>query len=130
MPNWLGTWGLVLRHLGALAEKYRSSLRPFFGKLPAEVLEALDQEELALDEILRMERFSRAFAAQDMSRPEGPIFRWLSSLHMLHSIRSSAFATNVDVPKHSALAQGRVKVPMDDLIRQHENLKEFLKNDD
>lgn len=59
MPNWLGDWGTVLRHLGGLADKLRASLRPFYAKLPADVLEALDQEELAMDELMRMERFSR-----------------------------------------------------------------------
>jgi hypothetical protein len=129
MPNWLGDWGTVLRHLGGLADKFRASLRPFYAKLPADVLEALDQEELAMDELMRMERFSRVTEAPDMSRLESSVFRWLSSLHMLHSIRTSAFAPNVAAPKRSPLNQGSIKVPMDDFIRQHEDFKEFLKRD-
>ena len=129
MPNWLGTWEIVLRHLGTLAEKYRASLRPFFGKLPADILEALDQEELAMDEILRMARFNRAFEHESMSDLEESIFRWLTSLHMLHSIRSRAFATSVDVPRHSAIDRSGVKVPMADFILQHEDRKKFLAGD-
>jgi hypothetical protein len=129
MPNWLGEWGIVLRHLGGLADKFRASLRPFYAKLPADVLEALDQEELAMDELMRMERFCRVTEAPDMSRLEGSVFRWLSSLHMLHSIRTSAVAPSVAAPKRSQLSHGSVKVPLDDFIRQHEGLKEFLKRD-
>ncbi len=130
VPNWLGDWGTVLRHLGGLAEKYRASLRPFYARLPADVLEVLEQEELAMDEILRMERFSRAFEAPNLKRLEVSMFRWLSSLHMLYGIRSGAFAPEVAVPTRSPLDQGRVKVPLDDVIRQHENMKKFLQSDD
>jgi hypothetical protein len=125
-PGWMGDWGTVLRHLGARAEGCRADMRPFYARLTAELLTAFEQEELAMDEILRLERFSRAFDAPDLSRLEDALFRWLTSVHMLYSLRSGAIAPDIETPQPSPLDSGKVHIPMADLIRQHEELKKLL----
>lgn len=125
-PGWNGSWGIVLQHLGSRAESVRATLRPFYGRLTPELLEALEQEDLAMDEILRMERFGRAFDAPNMARLEGGLSRWLTSIHMLVTLRSSSLAPELPVPEQSAVNTDVVKVPMDSFIRQHEEFKKSL----
>ena len=129
VPGWDGAWGSTLRHWGSLSASARDALRPFYTRLTPEVLEALREEELAMDEILRMERFARAFDAPDMSRLEGPLFKWLTSIHMLVEERKKSLARELPLPEHSTLDSARTKVPLDDFIRQHEDFKRSLEPD-
>lgn len=126
VQGWDGAWSSILRHWGTLSASARDALRPFYTRLTPDVLEALREEELAMDEILRMERFARAFDAPDMSRLEGPLFRWLTSIHMLVAERNESLARELPLPEHSALDAARIKVPIDDFIRQREEFKRSL----
>lgn len=125
VPGWQGEWGSILRHWGSLSASARDALRPFYTRLTPEVLEALWEEELAMAEILRMERFARAFDAPDMSRLESPLFKWLTSIDMLVEERKTSIARDLPTPKRSALDAGTM-VPMDDFIGQHEQFKRSL----
>lgn len=126
VSGWDGSWGSILRHWGSLAERSREALRPFYTRLIPEVLEALREEELAMEEILRMERFARTFDAPDMSRLEGPLFKWLTSIEMLVDERRKSLAPELPLPEQSALDTATIKVPLDDFIRQHEDFKKSL----
>lgn len=127
VPGWDGTWGSLLRHWGSLAASARDALRPFYTKLTPELLEALREEELAMDAVLRTERLARAFKAPDMSRLDAPLFDWLTSVDMLVSERKESIAPQMPLPEHSALDAATIKVPMDDFIRQHKDFKNSLK---
>ncbi len=121
-PGWSGDWGRVLRHWGKLAEKYRANLRPFYGRFSNELLEALEEEEKKMDEILRIERFVSAADLPDMRKLDDSMFRWLTSLHMLYELRKESIAPDRELPR-SAVEPGVVKVPMDDMVSQLEALK-------
>jgi hypothetical protein len=126
VPGWDGAWGSIFRHWGGLSSSASDALRPFYMRLTPELLEALKEEELAMDEILRMERFARAFDAPDMSRLEGALFKWLTSIDMLVEERNSTLARELPLPEYSAIDAAMIKVPMDDFIRQHEDFKRSL----
>lgn len=125
-PGWATNWGGLLRHLSGRAAEVRASLRPFYPRLPPELLEALEEEDQAMESIARMERFGRTFNATDMKRLESPIFRWLTSVEMVRELRSSTIAPDRPLPARSALEAGMVHVPMDDFIKQREELERSL----
>lgn len=128
-PGWASDWGGLLRHLAGRAERVRGNLRPFYSRLPSELLEALEQEEQAMDEIERMERFGRAFSASNMQRLDAPIFRWLTSIDMMRTVRAQQVAPERPLPESSPLDSEMVHVPMDDFIKQREEMNEWLKED-
>jgi hypothetical protein len=128
-PGWDGTWSTVLRHLGNRAASIPAALRPFYSRLTPDLLEALEQEELAMDEVLLMERFGRAFNAPNLKLLEEPLIRWLTNVHRLSILRSSSLAPELPLPEQSALETEMVKVPMDDFIRQYEECQRRLKAD-
>lgn len=126
VPGWKGTWGSLLRHWGSLSTSARDDLRPFYMRMTPELLEALREEELAMDAVRRMERFARAFDAPDMSRLEGPLFDWLTSIDMLSEERKKSLAPELPLPEHSGLDAAGIKIPMDDFIRQREEFRSSL----
>jgi hypothetical protein len=128
-PGWASNWGGVLRHIAGRAEHIRANLRPFYPRLPPELLQALEEEEQAMDEIARMERLGRAFNSPDMKRLEGPLFRWLTSIEMVRDVRARLVAANRPLPKRSVLDAGMLHVPVDDFIRQREDLARLFKTD-
>jgi hypothetical protein len=128
-PGWATDWGGVLRHLASRAEHVRANLRPFYPRLPPELLLALEEEDQAMDEIVRMEKFGRAFDAPDMKRLEAPLLRWLTSIDMVRDIRARRIAPKRPLPERSVLDAGMLHIPMDDAIKQHEDLKRSTKAD-
>lgn len=124
--GWRGTWSTVLRHLGDRASHARAALRPFFPRLSPELLEALEQEELAMDAVLLMERIARAYDEPNMSRLEKPMFKWLTSIHMLSTLRSTSLAPERALPQLSAVYAATVMVPLDDFVRQREEFNKSL----
>jgi hypothetical protein len=128
-PGWATDWGGLLRHLSGRAERVRASLRPFYPRFPPELLQALEEEDQAMEEIVRLERFVRTFGATDIKRLESPIFRWLRSIEMVRSIRSKQIAPRRPLPERSVLDAGKVHVPMDDFIKQREDLERSFRAD-
>lgn len=124
-PGWMATWETVLRQHGVQAERYRAGLRPFFGQLPPEMLVALHQEELAMDQLLRVLRIAVELEDTDMARLEELMFRWLTSLHMLQEVRLTTFAVDVPLPVRPP-DDGRVNIPVEQFLAQRRSMREFL----
>lgn len=125
VPGWDGTWERVLRHLDQNAQRVRSNLRPFYSQLTPVLLEALEEEESSMETIRREISLIKTFRSDDLKRLDSPVFKWLTSISMLRTIRSTSLAPNVPMPKRSALNSGRILVPFDDFISQYD---EFMKS--
>lgn len=123
-PGWEGSLGTVLRHLGNRAQIARATLIPFYSRLTPELLDALEQEELAMEQILQMERFTSATHASNMTQLETPLFRWFTSINMLCALRAASLAPELPLPKQSAIDIAMVRVPMDEFVRQQERTRE------
>ena len=76
-----------------------------------------------MGEILQMEGSTSALDASTMTRLETPIFRWLTSIDMLCTLRSASLAPELPLPRQSAIDIAMVRVPMDDFVRQLASLK-------
>ena len=78
-----------------------------------------------MDQVLRMERFGRAAGIQTMSRLEDPLSRWLTSIDIVREFRLRRIAPARPLPKLSALEEGQVHVPIDEVVRQFEEMKQW-----
>lgn len=97
-PSWAGTWDGLLRYLFRVTEVQRSTLRPLYGRLEADLIRILDAEELAFTHV---NHFSKrdSLAGKQFTAYAPYMWAWLNAMEDLRYYRLTEMHTAAAVPR-------------------------------